>query len=387
MIPVARPDVSQKELNQIQEAFESGWIGLGPKVDEFESKFAEQFGYGHVVGTNSCTNALDLALKAPDLSGDEVLVPPITWISTAFAAIYNDYDVGWVDVNPETLNMSPEALKERISADTAAVIVVHYGGQPGEVSALAEIAHDHGAILVEDCAHAPGATVEDQPVGTVGDIGCFSFQATKPLTTGEGGALVTDDEELANRIKRLSKLGVNKSTHERSEESEYSWYYEVTDVGYKYFMNDIAAGMGMVQLDRLPDTRQQRNEVADAYNNSFADVDWVIPLHEKPHATHARYNYTIRVPADHRDSIIGSLAQDDIGATVHYMPLYKHPVFDHHDVELPVTENVWEQIVTLPMSSTFSEEEVSTVIDAVVSYGDDKSLFRPEDVSLTQIQE
>jgi len=356
---------------------ESGWIGLGPKVTEFETKFGGTFGHEHVIATNSGTSALDLALKSCELDGTEVLVPPITWISTAFVVLYNELDVAWVDVEPDTLNMSPEALRDRITDETAAVIPVHYGGQPAEIEPITEIAHEHGAIVIEDCAHAAGTEIDDEPIGSVGDVGCFSFQATKPLTTGEGGAVVTQDRVVAERVRRLSKLGVDKSTHERSEEAGYSWYYEVTDVGYKSFMNDIAAGIGLVQLERLPQTRARRNQVAAAYNDAFGQLEWVLPLFEKEHATHARYNYSIRVPKEHRDAIIEHLAEHEVGASVHYMPLYKHPVFEGPEPWLPTTENVWKQILTLPMSSTFSDEEVAKVVDAVRSYGDGRSIGEP----------
>lgn len=368
MIPVAKPDVGDAELEQVREALESGWIGLGPKVEQFEDAFGDQFGHEHTIMTNAGTSALDLALKASQLSGTEVLVPPITWISTAFVALYNQYEVGWVDVDPDTLNMDPDALESRISDDTAAVIPVHYGGQPGEIDRITDIAHDHDAVVIEDCAHAPGAEFRGEPVGSVGDIGCFSFQATKPLTTGEGGALVTDDSDIARRARRQSKLGVDKSTHERADEEGYSWYYEVTDVGYKYFMHDISAGIGLVQLDRFDETQRRREEVAATYRSAFEEIDWVTQLSEPEHATHSRYNYTIRVPAEERADVISHLANHDVSASVHYMPLYKHPVFEDHNPSLEHTETVWEELVTLPMSSCFTEEEVATVIEAVRAY-------------------
>lgn len=368
MIPVAKPDVGEAELQQIEEALETGWIGLGPKVDEFEDEFGERFGHDHVIATNAGTSALDLALKVSELSGSEVLVPPMTWVSTAHVARYNGYDVDWVDVRAPTLNMDSEALAERITEKTAAVIPVHYGGQPAEIEAIVDIAHEHDAVVIEDCAHAVGTEFDGRPAGSIGDIGCFSFQATKPLTTGEGGAFVTDDEEIATKARRLSKLGVDKSTHERSEEEGYSWYYEVTDTGYKYFMHDISAGMGLAQLDRFSELREGRSEVAAAYRSSFEDEDWITPLDEKDHTTHAWYNYTIRVPAKDRDPLLQHLSEQNVGASVHYMPVYKHPVFEHHQPDTPTTEQVWEEIVTLPMSSTFTEEEVAQVVDAVISY-------------------
>ncbi|WP_324759597.1 DegT/DnrJ/EryC1/StrS family aminotransferase [Haloarcula sp. GH36] len=370
MIPVTRPDVGDEELDAVGDALETGWIGLGPKVGEFEDAFRGRFGYGHAIATNSCTNALDLAIKSSDLTGSEILVPPITWVSTAHVARYNDYEVGWVDVDPETLCMDPESLTERISDDTAAVIPVHYGGQPAEIESIVDIAHEHDALVIEDCAHAPGARYEETPVGAIGDVGCFSFQATKPLTTGEGGMLVTDDEQLATRARRKSKLGVDKSTHERSEEEGYSWYYEVTDVGYKYFMHDISAGIGLVQLDRLPETRSRRREIATVYKEDFEQLDWITPLTDKSHVTSAWYNYTVLVPPKDREALIEHLDDHNVGATVHYMPLYKHPVFEGHNPDLKATESTWERIVTLPMASTFSPSEVSTVVDAVRSFRD-----------------
>lgn len=370
MIPVAKPDVGEKELAQVTEAFESGWIGLGPKVDEFERQFGELFGHEHVVATNSCTNALDLALKSLDLTGTEVLVPPLTWVSTAHAATYNQYDIGWVDVEPDTLTMSPESLAEQIGEETAAVIPVHYGGQPAAIEEITQIAHEHDAVVIEDCAHAPGTSFDGRSIGSIGDVGCFSFQATKPLTTGEGGALVTDDKEVADRARRLSKLGVNKSTHERSEEEsdEYDWYYEVTDVGYKYFMHDISAGIGLAQLDRFDRLQQQRNELASTYANLFEAIEWVTPLERRPDTTHAWYNYTVLVPPEERDDLIEHLNANNVGATVHYMPIYKHPVFDEQP-DTPVSESVWKQIVTLPMSSTFDRDDIVTVVEAVRSFG------------------
>ena len=369
MIPVAKPDVGDKELAQVAEAFESGWIGLGPKVDEFEQRFGEAFNHSNVIATNSCTNALDLAVKSLELEGTEILVPPITWISTAHAAAYNNYDIGWVDVEPGTLTMSPDSLREQIGDDTAAVIPVHYGGQPAAIDEITQIAHNYGAAVIEDCAHAPGASFDGQSLGSIGDVGCFSFQATKPLTTGEGGALVTDDDEIADRARRLSKLGVNKSTHERSQgdESKYDWYYKVTEVGYKYFMHDISAALGLAQLDRFDGLQRQRNELADVYADMFETIDWASPLERRPSTTHSWYNYTVLVPPAYRDDLIKHLGRNDVGATVHYMPLYKHPVFDQTP-DTPVAESIWEEIVTLPMSSTFDEDDIIRVVDTVRNY-------------------
>lgn len=368
MIPNSRPDVGDAELERIREAVDSGWIGLGPKVAEFESAFGDRYGYRNVVATNSCTAALDLALESSPLSGSEVLVPAITFVSTAHAARYNDLDVTFVDVRPETLNMDPASLERRISDETAAVVPVHYGGQPAEMDRIVAVAHAHDSVVVEDAAQATGATIDGEAVGTVGDVGCFSFGATKPLTTGQGGALVTDDDDVADEAARLSRLGVDRTTHDRFDDDGYDWYYEVTDVGYKYFMHDVAAAMGLAQLERQPELRARRAAIADRYREAFADLDAVSPLETKPNVTHARFNNTVLVPPGDRNDLLAHLGDDDVAASVHFMPLYEHPLFDSQDPDLPTTEAVWPRILTLPMSAAFDDRQIDRVIDSVTGF-------------------
>jgi perosamine synthetase len=368
MIPVSRPDLDQEELKELEGSLESGWIGLGPKVEKFEDEFAKKFNYSNVIATNSCTSALDLALKAADLEGDTVLVPTITWVSTAFAALYNDLEVEFVDVKKDTLNMDPKSLEAKISGDTAAVIPVHYGGRPADIEDIINISRENNAKVIQDCAHAVGAEVEDDYVGLKGDIACFSFEAKKILTTGEGGAVVTNDDELAERIKRLSRLGVDKSTHEREDEEGYNWYYEVKDKGYKYFMHDISAGIGLAQLEKFEELVKRRREIADRYHENLSKIDDVETLNQKDEVRTSYYNFTIKVPPEERENIIEYLGERDIGVSVHYMPLYKHPVFDDKNPETPNTEEVWRKILTIPMTSTMSDEDVEKVIKSIEEF-------------------
>lgn len=369
MIPSSEPDVGERELASIRETFEDGNLSLGPKTLEFQNEFAETFGHSNVVATNSCTAALDLAIKSAGLDGTEILIPPLTWISTAHVVKYNDYDIGWVDVEADTLNMSPESLAETISDDTAAVIPVHYGGQAARIDEIVDIAHEYDAVVIEDAAHAPGITYKDEPIGKIGDIGCFSFQGTKVMTTGEGGALVTEDDDIAEEIDRLVKLGLNKSSYERYEDGD-GWYYEVSTIGYKYWMNDMQASMGIVQLERLPDMLARRNEIAETYDRAFESLDWIEPLATIPESTHARYNYTVLVPAGVRDDVVAYLRDNEVSASVQYIPVYKHDSYHDHDPDLPTTESVWERIVTLPMSSRLSDADVETVIETVEAFSE-----------------
>jgi len=370
VIPISRPDIGTRELAQLCEAFSDNWLALGPKVSEFESQIASRYGYDHVVATNSGTAALDLAIRSLDLDGTEILTPPITWISTAAAGMYSGYDIGWVDIKESTLNVDPEALEERITSDTAAVIVVHYGGQPADLDRIREITSEYGAMLIEDACHAFGTDYRGTPIGHIGDVACFSFQESKPLTTGEGGALVTNDEEVAARARRLSKMGVDKTNRfERTSDDGYDWEYDVTHVGYKYFMHDISAAIGLAQLERFDDIQARRAAVADRYADAVEDLAWVEPLARHDDRGHANYNYTVLVPAAHRDDLITFLYGRDIAATVHYEPLYRHSVFEGESAAVPTTERVWPRMVTLPMSSAFTESEVRRVIDGIREYG------------------
>lgn len=371
MIPISKPDLGLKEIGAVQDAFEEGWIALGPKVAEFEEKLEAHFNYPNVIATNSGTSALDLAVKSLSLTGTEILVPPITWTSTAHVVRYNDLDLGWVDVNESTLNMDPDSLRERISDETAAVIVVHYGGQAAEIDTIVDIAREHNTAVIEDAAHAIGTEYKGKPLGTFGDVGCFSFQESKPLTTGEGGALITNNSDIEALARRLSKVGVDKSNrYERTtdESGEYEWDYDVTHVGYKYFMHDVSAAIGLAQIDRFERLQQRRQMIADRYENELGSLSWVTPLETRQNSAHAWYNYTIRVPSADRDNLISHLHQNNVSATVHYKPLYKHTVFNHHSPDLPQTESVWKEMVTLPMSSALTDLQITQVIAAVKQY-------------------
>lgn len=371
MIPLSCPDIGEEEWSRVKSVFEDDCIALGPKVSEFEAEVKRILGIDGAVATNSGTAALDLALEAADLQGSEVLVPPITWISTAHAPRYHGYDVGWVDVEADTLNMDPEALEERISEDTAAVIPVHYAGHAVELEEIIEVAHAHDALVIEDASHGFGASYRGERIGSIGDIGCFSFQESKPVTTGEGGVLVTDEPEIEERARRLSKVGVDKTNrHERVDEDGYDWRYDVKAVGRKYFMHDVSAAIGLAQLERLEEIREGRKSVAQTYESAFADLKFVETLRNAPYVDHGHYNYTITVPPEHRSDLIDHLHQSGVEASVHYEPLYRHSVFEDHNPDVPVTREVFPQMVTIPMSSALTDEEVDQVVDAVVEFGE-----------------
>jgi perosamine synthetase len=272
MIQVFKPDMGDDEISAVVDVLRSGWLGLGPRTAEFESEFASYIGRPHAVGVNSGTSALDLALRLLEIShNDEVIVPTFTFVSTAHVVAYNLATPVFADVEWDSLNLSLEDVSAKLTSRTKAIIPVHYGGRPVDVDALREVAGD--IPIVEDCAHACGSSLRGHKAGSLGTIGCFSFQAVKNLAMGDGGALVLTDEEMTLRAKRLRWLGIDKGTWDRTEgDRSYWWEYSVEEVGLKCHMNDISAAIGLAQLSRLDTMNRRRAEIAAMYSAALADV-------------------------------------------------------------------------------------------------------------------
>jgi len=262
MIQVFKPCMDHEEISAVAEVLRSGWIGLGPKTAEFEREFARFVGAKYCVGLNSCTAALDMALKLLGVrNSDEVIVPTMTFVSTAHVVAYNLAKPIFVDVDESTLSLDIEDVKRKVTVNTKAVIPVHFAGRPIEFDRLAEAVP--GIPIVEDAAHAAGALYRGRRCGSLGAIGCFSFHAIKNLAMGDGGAITLNDESYCNRAKRLRWLGIDKSTWDRTEvDKSYWWQYMVDEIGLKCHMNDIAASIGLVQLRKLEALNGRRREMS-----------------------------------------------------------------------------------------------------------------------------
>jgi len=339
MIPVFKPCYGEEELEALREPLKSGWVGLGPKTKEFEEKFSEYIGVKYAIGTNSATAALHLAMKVMDVEGGEVITTPMTFISTNHAILYNNAEPVFCDIEADTLNINANKIEPLITKRTKAIVVVHYGGYPCDMEKILSIGRKYGLKIIEDAAHGCGGIWNGRKLGSIGDIGCFSFHAVKNLATGEGGMITTNETEINEKLRRLRWMGITKDTFTRSDDTKYSWYYDVVDVGYKYHLSDIAAAIGLVQLAKLDSLNKRREEIVQTYNKSFGDVDWIeTPVKkfymEKP----AYHNYVIK--CDSRDELNAYLKEKGIASSVHYIPNNFYEMYKTFKGHTPVSNEV-----------------------------------------------
>lgn len=366
MIQVFKPDMGKEEISAVAEVLSSGWIGLGPKTAEFERAFAEYIGTRHAVGVNSCTAALDLALKLLDVrNNDEVIVPTMTFVSTAHVVAYNLATPIFADVAEDTLNLDLQDVAGKITARTRAIIPVHYGGRPVDMDALKEIARD--IPIIEDAAHACGSEYKGAKCGTLGSIGCFSFHAVKNLSMGDGGALTMNDESWMERAKRLRWLGIDKGTWDRTKlDQSYWWEYLVDEIGLKCHMNDIAAAIGLVQLRKLDRMNTRRVEIARLYSEGLKDIDGIeVPLPDSADYKSSWHIYCIR--CEDRDRLSLWLQERGIATGVHYKPIHLYSCYGNRPM-LSTAERLFPRILSLPMYSGLGDTEVQHVIDSIRAY-------------------
>jgi len=383
MIPVFRPSLGEEELKALWEIFQTGWIGLGPKTEEFEERFAEYVGAKYTIATNSCTAALHLCCLALDLGEwDMVAVPTMTFVSTAHAPTYCGALPLFIDIVPDVLNIQLKDLAQKLRTaaklghpSVKAIIPVHYGGHPCQMDAIWNIADKYGLHVIEDAAHACGSEYKGQKIGSLerSMAACFSFHAVKNLPCGDGGMITTNRLELAERLRRLRWCGIDKSTWDRTEEAaykQYSWYYEVAELGYKYHMNDIAAVIGLCQLAKLDTANARRREIASTYTAAFQEsAPWIETPIEKPYAKSSWHNYVIKT--SHRDALNAFLKEKGIATGVHYYPIHLQPYYRRRlgSMILPVAERVWPKLLTLPMYPALTDDEVSYIIDSILDFG------------------
>jgi perosamine synthetase len=367
-IQVLQPCIDQLEIDAVTEVMRSGWLGLGPKTEQFENEFASYVGNRFMVALNSGTAALHLALDVLGIGpGDEVIVPPITFISTVHAVSYVGATPVFADIEKDTMNIAVEDIATKITPKTKAIIVVHLAGHPCDMDSIHKLADSKGIKVVEDAAHACGATYKDRVIGSISDITCFSFHAVKNLTCGEGGAITCNQEWLARKLREKRWVGISKDTWIRSsDEKVYAWQYYVDQLGYKYHMSDMQAAIGLVQLQKINRLNGRRKEISKQYQQELKDIPWIELPKEKHYAQSSWHLFQIKLPREQiRDRLIGHLQDKGIATGVHYYPCNQHPCYIHIQARVPISAGIWKRILTLPIHPNLTEGDMDRIMDSL----------------------
>jgi len=353
MIPVAKPLIGEEEKRAVAEVLESGMIACGPKTEAFEKQFATFVGTKHAIATTSGTTALHLALVSLGIkSGDEVIVPSFSFIATANSVLFCNASPVFCDVSPKTFNIDVKKIEKLITERTKAIMPVHLYGQPADMNPIVEIAEKHGLHAIGDAAQAHGAKYNGKMVGTFGDLECFSFYPTKNMTTGEGGMITTNNDEIAEQLFSLRNHGREKT----------KWGYEHGRLGYNYRMTDVAAAIGIEQLKKLPYFNRKRRENAAYFNEKLVDVKGIEIPYVLENAEHVYHQYTIK--CKDRDGIIKQLKNNEVGFGIYYpKPLH---FFDHlkqygHN-DLKNSELLAGEVLSLPVHPVLTNQDLETIV-------------------------
>lgn len=372
-IPFHVPSISREDVEAVASTLSSGWLTTGRVARSFEEEFAIAVGAREAIAVNSCTAALHLALAAMGIGeGDEVIIPTMTFAATAEIVIHLGAQPVLVDVCPDSLLIDPDAVAKAISPRTRAIIPVHYGGRAADMDRLKEIATSSGLRIVEDAAHAFPTEYAGKSVGAIGDVTCFSFYATKTITTAEGGMITSEDPELNDVMRSLSLHGLSADAWNRHSPSA-PWDYKIVRAGYKYNMPDTVAALGLSQLSRAFEMRDQRRAIAERYDVRFRDVPEIAPLAAGDADAHSWHLYVVRLQVGSmgmsRNDVITHLSSEGIGTSVHYRPLHMHPYYEGRFAgteAFPIAAAAFDDIVSLPIFPGMTEEMVDRVASVLV---------------------
>ncbi len=374
-LPFALPDIGEEEINEVVDSLRSGWLTTGPKTKAFEKEFSSFLGEGlEAIAVNSATAGLHLALEAVGVApGDEVITTPYTFTSTAEVIRYLGADPVFVDIDENTLNIDPEAITRAITPRTKAIMPVHIAGLPCNMDPIIQTAQQHGLKIIEDAAHSFPATYKGKMIGTLKtDATVFSFYATKTITTGEGGMVVSTNRDILERCRVMRLHGISRDVFDRYTSTKPAWFYEVIEPGFKYNMTDLAASMGIHQLKKAWTFRAKRAAIARQYNEAFRDLQLILPAQPPENEIHAWHLYVIRLKPEApvtRDLFIEKMAKQGIGTSVHFIPLHLHPYwskrYDLKPDDFPTATSAFEKAVSLPIYTRMTEEDIQRVIRTV----------------------
>jgi dTDP-4-amino-4,6-dideoxygalactose transaminase len=367
------PQIEDAEIEEVVASMRAGWLGTGPKVARFEEQFRAYAGAPFAAAVSSCTAALHLSLLAAGIGpGDEVIAPALTFGATVNAIIHAGATPILADVDPATMNIDPSDLARRITDRTRAVVPVHFAGRPCEMDEIVAIAEGHDLTIVEDCAHAVETEYHGRRVGSFGAFGCFSFYATKNLTTGEGGMILTKTEDDAARVKILALHGMSKDAWKRFSDEGYR-HYQIVEAGFKYNMMDLQAAIGIHQLDRLEANWARRQTLWYRYQEAFSELPVTRPTDPAPGTRHGHHLYTVLIDEAEsgisRDGFLDAMTAEGIGVGVHYLSIPEHPYYRERfgwaPEEYPHSMRIGRQTVSLPFSARITDRDAGDVVEAV----------------------
>jgi len=374
-LPFALPDIGEEEIAEVVDSLRSGWLTTGPKTQRFEREFATFIGSGvQALAVNSATAGLHLALEAFGIGpGDEVITTPYTFTATAGVVRHLGADPVFVDIDPHTFNLDPEKIERAITPRTKAIIPVHFAGLSCEMQPIIKIARKHGLRVLEDAAHALPTTYRGQLIGALDtDATVFSFYATKTITTGEGGMIVTRDEAIAERCRVMRLHGISRDAFGRYTSTEPAWQYEIIAPGFKYNLTDIASSIGLHQLKKAWAFQARRQEMAERYNTELAGLPMILPPQSQDDDLHAWHLYAVRLSDSariNREDFIKQMSARGIGCSVHFIPLHLHPywqkAYDLQPHDFPVAWRTYERAVSLPLYTKMTDDDQTSVIEAV----------------------
>ena len=355
-VPIAKPIIGEEEIENVVEVLKSGMIAQGPKVMEFEEKFANWIGAKYGIATNSGTSALHVALLACGIGeGDEVITTPFTFIASGNAIVYTGATPVFADIDLDTYTIDPDKIEDLITDKTKAILPVQLYGQAADMDKIREIAEKHDLKIIEDAAQAHGAEYNGEKVGTLGDMACFSFYPTKNMTTSEGGMITTDDEELAKKAQMFRAHGASERYHH-------------DEIGYNFRMTDIAAAIGLAQLNVIDEFNNKRISNANYLNEQLKDVEGIVTPKSPDNYKHVYHQYTILVEKGNRDDWVEFLTNKGIGTGIHYpIPLYNQPIYKKLGIEgdCPLAEKAADNVISLPVHPSLTKEDLDLVVDAV----------------------
>ena len=371
-LPFHRASIGQEEMDAVLEVLRSGWLTTGPRVREFEAAFARFVGAEHAVALSSCTASLHLALRVIGIQpGDEVIVPTMTFAASGEVILYLNATPVLVDCKRGSFQADPDQILRAVTPRTKAILAVHYGGEACDMDSILEIARTRRLKVIEDAAHALPTSYKGKTIGTLGDITCFSFYATKTITTGEGGMATTCNQEYADRMRILSLHGISRDAWKRYT-AEGSWRYEILEIGYKYNMMDLQAALGLSQLGKCRDLHARRRRIAEQYDEGLQRLPGFRIPEISDACESAWHLYVIRVNAEvlsvSRDQIIEELKREGIGTSVHFIPLHLHPLYHklgYRPGQFPNAETNFAGALSLPIYPDMTDRDVGRVLEAL----------------------